>query len=101
MSREILHQLRAQMLITQQQLLRDYENASQNWPEMPTVAAQNSLYKAHHAITPLAFTLGQKFGEQFCAAWEDRISAIHAKQEKPTAPRKSTRTLQMPARSHA
>lgn len=75
---EVLHQVRSQLLNAREQLLRDYRNCSRNWPEIPTIAAQNAITRAHQALVPLAYALGDKFGEEFCNGWDTAIQQLQA-----------------------
>lgn len=83
MSMELLHIVRRQLLAAQEQLIRDYQKAGENWPEMPTVAAQSAIFQAHGALLPIAYTFGNKFGDQFFQKWDEAIGAVQVAQRKP------------------
>lgn len=78
-----LHTARRALVMAQDQIIRAYERASENWPAMPTVAAQSAFSQAQAALVPVAIALGTQFSVGFCARWDEAIAAITARQTKP------------------
>lgn len=92
MTVDMLHDARRSLLTAQGQLLYDYKSCSLRWPAMNAAAAQDAITRAHKALIPAAYALGEKFGEIFCKAWDDGVDRINESQVKPsTTPTPKTR----------